>query len=131
MARDSSWEVWIFQLFAETVPLISLANFALDYAEVTTLLWERLLISLSCKGGLQYPLNVGYCRPPFLLKFRTFARVLLNPKLYFMHYSCACVGIMLLNIGLCKYAFLTYSFGKLVYRVSVLSVCVLNLMSSL
>ena len=41
-------------------------------------------------------------------------------KSYFAHYSC--VVIILFNTGLCGSAFYTVSFGKLVFRLSVLSV---------
>ena len=40
-------------------------------------------------------------------------------KSYFTHYSC--VIIILFNTGLCRSIFSTISFGKLVFRFSVLS----------
>ena len=50
-------------------------------------------------------------------------------KSYFTHYLC--VVIILLNIGLYKFAVSTYSFGKLDFRLSVFSMvlclfCILN-----
>ena len=46
---------------------------------------------------------------------------------HFAHYSC--VVIILLNAGLCRSAFSTISFGRLVFRLSVLTMFfVLNLM---
>ena len=57
------------------------------------------------------PLLHTYCTVPNSIKGAT--------KSYFTHYSC--VVIILFNTGLCRSAFSTIYFGKLVFRLSVLS----------
>ena len=61
-----------------------------------------------------------WCSKLTVCKFMLFSSFKGAMKSYFMHYSC--VVIIVFNTGLCRPAFSTISFGKLVFHLSVLSV---------